>query len=377
MRQRTPGDLVISLLFAAMLLAPAVLALSGHAGFDTAFIEGTELREPFVAPPPTGGALATGGWERDAEREIADAFPLRRALIEAYDRVKYSGLRDIPSTHVIGGREGWIFLGDEERWYFTGLRTLSDQQLESLARLYQARADWCRRRKISYVFLLAPNKSTIYSEYLPSGLARAQPTIADRLLTLLRARGIRVADPRPVLLAGARTKSEAYSKGDTHWNDAGAFAAYRVLLDTIHGAHVRDPLPRGRSIRIVNEGGDLLKLAGIEGLVDNPVIRIDFAHRAHAAAVPVYPGDAKAGAFDLSADTIDDAALPAAVVFGDSFLDALRPFLAENFRRTVIARRRSVTGQQFDTAVIEAERPDIVIEELAERSLVFGNEFRP
>jgi hypothetical protein len=377
MAQRTPGDLVVTLLFVALLLAPGALALSGHAGFDTAFIEGNEGRRPFVAAHTSSGALATGGWERDVEREIADAFPLRRQLIEGYDRVMYLGLRDIRSTHVISGRDGWLFLGNEELWYLTGQRTLSDAQLATLADLYRVRSDWCRRRNIPYVFLLAPNKSTIYSEYLPSDLTREQPTIADRLLPLLRARGIAVADPRAVLLATARTKSEAYSKGDSHWNDAGAFAAYRVVLDVIRGSHVRDAVPRESSVHVVDEGGDLLKLAGIEGLVANPVIRIAFPHRAHATAIPNYPGDANAHELDITADTIDDPSLPSAVVFGDSFLDRLRPFLAENFRRTVVLRHRSVTGVQFDPAVIATERPNVVIQELVERSLVFGNEFKP
>jgi hypothetical protein len=374
MQQRSPGDLVVTILFLALLLVPGALALGGRAGVDVAFIEGVEARHPFIAPAPSGGALATGGWQRDAERQIADAFPLRRQLIVGYDRAMYLGLHDIPSPHVVGGRDGWFFLGDEERWYITGERTLSDAQLTAVAELYRARSDWCRRRKIRYVFLLAPNKSTIYPEYLPSGLTREQPTIADRLVPLLRARGITVADPRAALIAAART-IEVYSKGDTHWNDAGAITAYRAVLDAIRGSHVRDVLPRERRSQTVIEGGDLLRLASLEGLVVNSVTRVAFAHRARGTAVPRYPGDANAGAFEITADTIDDPVLPSVVAFGDSFLDGLRPFLAENFHRTVVLRHRSVTGVQFDPAVIEAERPNVVIQELVERSLVFGNEF--
>ena len=374
MPQRTPGDLIVAVLFAMLLLVPAALALSGRAGFDVAFIEGIEQRKPFVAPPPSTGALATGGWQRDAEREIGDAFPLRRQLIQGNDRALYLGLHDVSSSRVIGGREGWLFLGDDERSYLTGSRTLDDAQLAALANLFRARSDWCRGRGISYVFVLAPNKSTIYPQYLPSGLRRAQPTIADRLLPLLRTRGIAVVDPRDVLLA-ASTKSEVYSKGDTHWNDAGAFAAYRATLDAIHGSHVRDAPPPERSTTVVNESGDLLKLAGIDGLAANPVTRIAFSARARGTRVPQYSGDPNAGAFDITADAIDDPRLPSAVVFGDSFLERLQPFIAENFHRTVVLRYRRVPGVQFDTTVVAAERPNVVIQELVERSLVFGNEF--
>ncbi len=92
---RSPGDIAVIVVFALLLVAPALLALTGHAGFDIAFLEHTEHRRPFVAPPPTTGALATGGWERDAEREIADAFPLRKELIQGYDYAKYTWLGEV------------------------------------------------------------------------------------------------------------------------------------------------------------------------------------------------------------------------------------------------------------------------------------------
>lgn len=408
--ERTPGDAVVVALFALMLLAPALLALTGHAGFDTAFIESGELRHPFVAPPPTKGALATGGWQRDAEREIADAFPLRRTLIEAYDHAKYAWLHDVASSHVVKGRDGWLFFGDEELQYVTGAARPSDAELTSLADVYAARDRWCRRRGIAYVFLLAPNKSTVYAEDLPAGITRATPTIADRLLPLMRARGVRVVDVRAELhglaQAGAgREIGDVYSRGDTHWNDAGAYAAYRATVGALagarsgaggalnggggalnggggalNGAGVRDAILRTAIVTRVETGeGDLLKLAGIASLVPNRIVRYDFPKRAHAVGAPVYANDPGAAAFIVNATAVDAASrpapLPVGIVFGDSFTDALRPFLAEDFRRLVVLRHVNVTDVQFDRHVLDVEKPAVVIQELAERSLVFGAQF--
>ncbi len=75
--------------FVALLIVPGILAAAGYARFDVPFITALENRRPFVAPPITRGALATAGWERDAEREIADAFPLRSEIIRAYDRFRF------------------------------------------------------------------------------------------------------------------------------------------------------------------------------------------------------------------------------------------------------------------------------------------------
>ena len=56
--------------------------------------------------------------------------------------------------------------------------------------------------------------------------------------------------------------------------------------------------------------------------------------------------------------------LPRAVILRDSMAIPLIPLLAENFSRVVFASTR-----KLDRALIERERPDIVIEELVERSL--------
>ncbi|GAC1659051.1 MAG: hypothetical protein NVS4B13_03030 [Candidatus Elarobacter sp.] len=374
--RRSPGQPVVIAVFALLLLAPALLALTGHGGFDVAFIVRAEQRRPFVAPPPTTGALATGGWERDAERQIADAFPLRTNLIEAYHRAKNSWLHDIDSRHVMHGRDGWLFLGNEERWYVTGDHRPGDADLAALAGIYAERAAWCARHGIAYVVLIAPNKSTIYSGELPVGTRLFTPTPADRLFPLLRARGVRAVDVRSALIAAA-SKGEVYSKGDTHWNDAGAYVAYRATVAVLRDAGVRDAIVPSSFVPRVDTGeGDLLNLAGIAGLVQNRIVRYDFPHRARPAATPSYPNDRAAAGFMREAEAVADPSLPVAVVFGDSFSEGLRPFLAEDFRRTVVLRHMNVTDVQFDAGVLLTEKPAVVIQELAERSLIRAADFR-
>jgi alginate O-acetyltransferase complex protein AlgJ len=372
--KRGPGDLVVVALFAVLLLVPGVLALTGHAGFDADFLLNTEHRKPFVAPPPSSGALATAGWERDAERQIADAFPLRKQLITGYDYAKYVWLHDEPSRDVIRGRDGWLFYGAEERDYLDGKP--SDADLAHAAGVYAERAAWCARHGMRYAFVLVPNKSTIYPQYLPDGLQRVTPTAADRLVPLLRARGVRVIDAR-VPVAGAARRGEVYSRGDTHWNDAGVYAAYRAVVAALRDARVRDTIaaPTIRS-RTAEQSGDLYALSGVGGFVRNRWLRYDFPRRAREIPTPAVPDDPLDTAFALHATAIDDPALPKLVAFGDSFLGQLRPFLDEDFRRAVVLQHLSVQEKQFDTRVLEAEKPDVVLQELVERSLVFAGTFK-
>jgi hypothetical protein len=371
------GDRIVTVVFALLLLAPAGLALAGRAGVDADFIYHHEMRYPFVAPAVSSGALATGGWQRDVERQIADGFPLRRQLIEGYDLAKYAWLHDVASSHVIGGADGWLFYGDEERGYDDGTYHPTDAELAKLADIYKARADWCARRGIVYVFALVPNKSTVYARYLPKSAAHVTPTAGERLIPLVRARGVRAIDLRTALIQ-ASAKGEVYSKGETHWNYAGAYVAYREIVAALHDAGVRDTIPPD-SIRprISLEAGDLDRLAGIASSVPNQVVVYDFRRRAREVAAPVYPQDPIEGQFQRAAFAVDDPRLPKAVLFGDSFSVILRQFVAEDFRRTVVLQHEITHGVQFDRAAVEAEKPAVVIQELIERSLVYSARFEP
>ena len=56
--------------------------------------------------------------------------------------------------------------------------------------------------------------------------------------------------------------------------------------------------------------------------------------------------------------------MPKALIFSDSFMIAMKPYFAETFHRLVIVPHKGLT---FDPALIEKEKPDIVIYELVER----------
>ena len=370
------SSIVTVAVFAVMLLAPGLLWLTGHAGADDDFIYHTEMRRAFAAPPPSSGALATGGWERDVERQIGDDFPFRRSLIEGYDETKYRWLGDIGGTHVLRGQNGWLFFDDEERTYDDGSFAPPDAALARIAGLYAGRAQWCARRGIAYVFVLVPNKSTVYARYLPPWARHVEPNAGERLVPMLRSRGVRVVDPRSALIE-ASGREDVYQKGDTHWNDAGAYVAYRGIVAALRDAGVRDAVAPG-SIATKTEYavGDLDRLAGIAPLFRNADLRYDFPERARLVGAPG-AADALPSGFQQFAYTVDEPGLPAALVFGDSFTVALRRFLAQDFRRTLVMQHEITGVYHFDRAAVERERPRVVVQELVERALVFSDRFAP
>jgi hypothetical protein len=61
-----------------------------------------------------------------------------------------------------------------------------------------------------------------------------------------------------------------------------------------------------------------------------------------------------------------DPGLPRAVVYHDSFTNWIIPALSEHFRRIVY-----VWDYKIDQALLERERPDVVIQAIVERSLMW------
>ncbi len=113
-------------------------------------------------------------------------------------------------------------------------------------------------------------------------------------------------------------------------------------------------------------GGDLARMLGIadrlpeERLTLVPRTGWHFRHtdeRFVMAARCAYP--------ELTVATErTDAELPRAVLFRDSFAAQLIPFLAEHFQRILC-----IWDRNFDRAIVEHERPGVVIQEVVERAL--------
>ena len=61
---------------------------------------------------------------------------------------------------------------------------------------------------------------------------------------------------------------------------------------------------------------------------------------------------------------IDDASLPRAVIFRDSFVSPLVPFVSEHFSRAVY-----LWQNDFDANAVLIEHPDVVIQEIVGRHL--------
>ena len=311
--------------------------------------ENPEKRELAPAPEFNAGNLAK--FKKDFEAFAADNFGLRSDLIRwnCMLRVRLLGVSPVPS--VILGKDSWLFyrseaLDDGNTFDdFRGILPISDWELEKVRlRLAENQREFSRIGA-RYLVVVVPNKSTIYSEYLPEKFRKAGPgTRLDQFMAYMKANSnVAVLDLRGPLFA-AKKAFPVYSKTDSHWNSYGAYVGFREIARHFSGefpsigpAHIAEEKVE---VRKTFPGGDLAQML--------------FMH-------DVMPEENDTG-FSL-AGTPQTPPLGTLILRHDSFGDNLYPYVNAVFKRVV----NIAPFAPYRMDAIERERPQIVVHVFAER----------
>ena len=300
-----------------------------------------------------------------------DHFGFRENLLRIYYRAKHR-LGDSPSAKVVIGKEGWLFLADrldgDPIGDFRNINRFTPQELEQVRAAIQVRYRWLRDRGIHYVFVISPNKHSIYPEYLPDHLTKVGENSAyDQLVEVLRREpAIPVIDLRPALL-DAKKSQVVYSKIGTHWNQYGANVAQNEIVKHLaeRFADVRPTLfgPESYDWSAVEHGVDLARMMGLD---DRLAITGPEYTGASRTAIRT-PAELATNRTRFVTRRDDAEANVDVVVFRDSFFTAMQPDFSEHFASvTYIWSMPSFESLQ---SIANSMRPDVVIEERAERYL--------
>lgn len=363
-KQASWSDKVLIILFCLFMLLPA-MDMAFHLDRTAPRSENRLLATPPEFPRNIGG---TGKYLNGWQAYVNDHFGFRRALILWHGRLVSKLFKD--SSHdVLVGRGGWLYLSSSRMIdHFTGQLQFSQADLESWRRLLESRRDWLAQQHISFLFVIAPDKQSIYPDYLPEWLKNTgKATKADQFFAYMKTHStVHVLDLRPALLA-ARKSAFVYQQTDSHWNELGAFVAYDQLVQALSdtGLPNMDHLSMGMfetTNRLV-EGGDLTRMLGITLQESNAVF---------FTPGPQLPGLAISTATNQSEDACSFLRKPAssglAIIFHDSFGQYWVPFLGYHFKEV------DYYGQSFlNSQVIEQKHPDVVVCEMIERSFDTDN----
>lgn len=358
-RWRNVSGATVVASFLGLLAFPIVAYGLGYARGNADYIRATEDRNPAVFPPTSELLSSTPRFTRGVEDVVADHFPLRRWLIGGYNAGIFFILGGIKNPAVIHGRGEWFFVNVAD----TGPPgSPSFPNIRCIVNRFVTRSEWSAARKAHYVLVLVPDKNEIYPEQLPPNRMLEHPTVRKLILPLLRAAKVDTVDPTgPLTLA--KRGGAVFFRSDSHWNDRGAYATYRALVGDLR---LPDMVARLSPEETASDFiGDLPRLAGLVDFVKTRESFFKFKSKVKWEARGTNP--------DVRVSRLNNARLPTAVIMSDSFGNALRPMLAENFRRATFIARSG--NWQFDGGFVSTQRPEYVIQILVDATLRGGFQY--
>lgn len=304
---------------------------------------------------------------KDIEVYWNDHFGLREPLVFLYNWMCWKGFEQSGVPWVTVGQNDWFFYaGDQSNEDILGRVNLDDSDLKWWAAILQAKKNWLERQGIRYVFVLVPNKQSIYPEYLPTEIQRHAVGVRriDRLLEVLRRNtDVDIIDVRDALLK-EKQRNPVFYRTDSHWNRQGAYAAYAQLMKTpqvwfpeMHPLETSQLTDIKRAFR----HGDLRM--GLDGVLwEEERVWMPQKPCSRLSDMPFDRYLFRKGCND---------ARRRAIVLRDSFLDYIEPYLSEHFLDVVYIWKRwdeaSGTEHRLYKEWIDRIHPDIVIEERVER----------
>ncbi len=336
--------------------------------------------------PSVHGLTSPAEFGAAFSQAFADRFGMRSALIV----LQHWALVDIfgvsPVWNVMIGRDGWlIWLGEDGQSldrHYRGVRVMPDMEADAYVAEVKRRNEYLRARGIAYLAVIVPEKFTIYPEYLPAWVAQSpRPSLLARTMDRLAKDGtVPYVDLRPLLreAKGTTGPEPLYYLTDTHWNLAGAGVGYMAIMRKVQQllpGRIPSIVPPVRPPYVAGQDfywGDLASAMGIP-----------FRFK-ETDYLPLHKLKRDAGRLGLRARLMTPdrdsfkiygrlgTTLPRLLMYRDSMAIALMPLIAENFSRSVFVNASTLVKQQ-----VEAEHPDIVIDEIVERGMVRIGRNRP
>lgn len=301
---------------------------------------------------------------------------LQDSLLLAHGSLKYFVFNTSPNNEVILGEGDWLYMNREGSIdYYRNLYPYSDEDKSKWRTELQRRRDHAAKVEAFYLLTIAPNKHTVYPEFMPPTFKkRSHHSRLDELSELIAD----IEPPLPLVdlksaLLEAKKEVRIYHKTDTHWNSLGAAIASREIVDSLR---IRFPQLARDQFAIdqpgsvpLESGGDLARLIGLKYQLFEtdirPLYRTPRRQVVDSEGQPIEFRTIDIRFRDRFETRCEKGEITHAIVFLDSFGVIMIPYLAPFFQRAEFYWQ-----DDYDAELVEASKPDVIIQQVVERKLL-------
>lgn len=283
-----------------------------------------------------------------------DHFAFRNQLVTADSIIqsKVFGVSDMDT--VITGSEGWLYYRATLDDYL-GQNTISDRKAFNVANNLSILQNYVESENAAFLFTVAPNKNSLYGEYMPYYYQKKEDETKNMTLIAPRIKELNI-NYADLFQTFSEENEILYLKRDSHWNQKGAVLAYNTILDALEYEH--DRYDTTVAVREKTEYGDLNQM--LYPLLREPEWNYEYQYEEQYS-------------YMTETESVEDAWIATVnaekegtlVMFRDSFGNTLLPLMANEFGNAYFSKSVPYPIEKY----INAYRPDTVIAEKVERNV--------
>ena len=272
------------------------------------------------------------------------------------------------------GTDNWLFLGNYEQQTVAKRRLAfepSSQNISNEVSKFETLAEQGRKSNTKIALLVGPNKSSVYAEYLPYKIMpserRYSTFITDELKDIPN---LVVVDPTNLLVDAKLKEGILYNRTDTHWNQKGSYLAFKSLMEELSLKAPNVDFRINTRIR----RGDLIELSKLSdfplSIGDEWIFTV-----LNDSDLEITPNTEQKDPFNIfgtrwesvvkNAKGLNDLSV---WVVGDSFTDAVKPYLNASFREIRYLRQARKLNDLPLLLRESSKKPDLVLVVRVERS---------
>ena len=164
---------------------------------------------------------------------FAQNFGFRNRLVYVQNVLKQNVFRTSGQAEVIVGEDGWLFYSralDD----FLGTSAADETEIERMGAVALMMQNYVESRGGEFIFFPAPNKMSVYGEYMPYYyIEDGGQGNYERLYSELVNAGVNTVQLKNTLSLKKADGVQLYHKLDSHWNNYGAAVAYEAVADKL------------------------------------------------------------------------------------------------------------------------------------------------
>ncbi len=351
-------------LFIGIITSPTVVKLF-NIDIKTGIVEKRDLADKPILQ-------LTKEYPANFENYYNDNFSLRELLINFSGKLKTQLFNVSAKPELVQiGKDNFLFYNIVD--YYSNSYKYSKSEVDNVFEFQSDQMKKLSEHGIKYILGFWPNKHSIYEEKYPFAMQMQvinDTTFSDRILKRFKSEGMKLFDVRKEL-RNSKAGNQIYYKIDTHWNEHGAYLAYKSFCNQTFselGLTAFNEETFTITYREINTG-DLTNMLGISksSLFKDkaPVYTLknkDIGYRTILAN----------GFPDQTEITINENCTnhQTVLVFHDSYANSLKQFLSLHYNKVVYVWSYPIESHPMDKAsIVKQVSPDIIINCCVERYL--------